>query len=172
MPRRLTLAFLAAGLTAGLPAGIAGCSSGGGDPLASESAATIISNATANTVNAQSFTISGGSSASYSVDLTIVRNLGCTGTIVQGTTTSKVVWIGNTVYAHQPSMPANTWMKGASTEANLQGLLNLCKPSTYLASLSASTDSNATRSVGVQNGQPALTLALPGTGNSKRGRSS
>jgi hypothetical protein len=164
MFRRLGLAFLAVGLTAG----ITGCGSSGGSgstgPLATDSVTTIISQATANTIDAQSFTISGGTSASLSIDLTIVRGLGCSGTIVEGTTKWKIAWIGKTVYAHTSQMPADEWMKGTSTASNLQGLINLCEPSSLLAPLTASVASSATRSVTVYDGQPALTLTLPATG--------
>jgi hypothetical protein len=163
MFRRLALACLAVALTGG----ITGCGSSGGsgkpDPLAADSVATIITSATANTAGAQSFTISGGTSASLSVDLTIVRGLGCSGTIVQGATKTKLIWIGKTVYAHTASMPANEWEKGASSTSGLQGLLALCEPSTLLAPLSASTGSNATRSVTEYDGQQALVLTLPET---------
>ena len=159
MFRRLAVACLAGALTAG----ITGCGSSSGSPLASDSVATIISEATANTIAAQSFTLSGGTSASHSVDLTIVRGLGCSGTIVQGTATAKLIWIGKTVYAHSAGMPANTWMRGADDLASVQGLIALCRPSSLLAPLSAAGVSGATRSVTVYDGQPALALTLPGT---------
>jgi hypothetical protein len=168
MFRQLGLAFLAVALTAG----IAGCSSSGGTgPLASDSVTTIISQATANTIGAQSFTISGGTSTSLSIDLTIVRGLGCSGTIVEGATKWKIIWIGKTVYAHTAQMPADEWMKGTSSESNLQGLINLCEPSSLLAPLTATVANSATRSVTVYDGQPALTLTLPATGqgNSQAG---
>jgi hypothetical protein len=161
MFRRLALGYLAVALTAG----ITGCgSSGSADPLASDSTATIIDEATANTIAAQSFTMSGGTpSASLSADLTIVRGLGCSGTVVQGTTTWKVIWIGATVYAQTSQMPANEWMRGASSATNLEGLIDLCKPSSLLASLSAAGVANATRSVTVYDGQPALAITLSET---------
>jgi hypothetical protein len=161
MFRRPTLAYLAVALTAG----VTGCGSaaGGPSPLASDSVAAIIAEATANTVAAQSFTLSGGPSASLSLDLTIVRGLGCSGTIVQGTTTSKLIWIGKTVYEHMSTMPANEWERGASTTSSVQGLIALCMPSSLLAPLSATGVSGATRSVTVYDGQPALALSLPGT---------
>ena len=164
MFRQVALAYLAVALTAG----IAACGSSGGsgstDPLAPYSVTSIITAAKANTIAAQSFTVSGGTSASLSVDLTIVRGLGCDGTIVQGTTKSKLIWIGTTAYAHTASMPADEWMRGASSASDIQGLIDLCKPSTLLAPLSASGFSSATRSVMMYDGQPAVTLTLPGTG--------
>jgi hypothetical protein len=159
--RRLTLAFLVVALAAG----IAGCgSSGSSGPLATDSVTTIISQATANTIAAQSFTISGGTSTSLSVDLTIVRGLGCSGTIVEDTTKWKFVWIGKNVYARTSRMPANEWMKGTSSESNLQGLIDLCEPSSLLAPLTTSVANSATRSVTVYDGQPALSLTLTATG--------
>lgn len=169
MFRQVTLAYLAVALAAGIAGiagitGITGCgSSGSSDPLAPDSVAAIVAAAKANTIAAQSFTVAGGTSATLSVDLTIVRGQGCAGTIVQGGTKSKLIWIGQTVYAHTASMPANEWMRGASSASNVQGLLDLCKPSTLLAALSATGVSSATRSVTVYAGQPALTLSLPGT---------
>ena len=164
MFRQLTLAYFAVALTAG----ITGCGSSGGSggtgPLASDSAATILTEATANTIAAQSFTMSGGTTG-QSVDLTIVRGLGCSGTIVQGTTKWKLIWIGKTIYAHQSGMPANEWMRGASSASNLQGLIALCQPSSLLGSLATSGVSSATRSVTVYGGQPALSLTLPVTQN-------
>jgi hypothetical protein len=162
MFRQVALVYLAAALAAG----IAGCGSSGGSgdgPLAPDSVTTIITEAKANTIAAQSFTISGGP-ASLSVHLTIVRGLGCTGTIVQGITKSKLIWIGKTVYAHTAGMPANEWMRGTSSASNVQGLLALCTPSSFLAALSGPGVSNATRSVTVYDGQPALAISLPGTG--------
>lgn len=160
MFRQPALAYLAVALTAG----ITGCgSSGSASALASDSATTIFAEATANTIAAQSFTIAGGTSSSLFVDLTIVRGLGCSGTIVQGTTTSKLIWIGKTVYEHTSGMPANEWMRGASTASGVQGLIALCNPSSLLAPLSATGISSATRSVTVYHGQPALALTLPGT---------
>jgi hypothetical protein len=171
MYRQLALACLAVALTAG----IAGCGSSAGsgsaDPLATDSVTTIIDAATANTIAAQSFTISGGTSENLSVDLTIVHGQGCSGTIVQGSTRWKLIWIGQTVYAHTGSMPANEWEKGASNTSSLQGLLDLCEPSSLLAALADASGSSATRSVTVYHGQPALTLTLTGTdqGNSQPG---
>ena len=159
MFRRLPLAYLAVALTAG----ITGCGSSSASPLAEDSVAAIIAEATANTIAAQSFTMSGGTSASDSVDLTIVHGLGCSGTIVQGTTMSKLIWIGTTVYEHTSGMPADEWMKGPSTTSSVQGLLALCTPSSLLAPLSATGANGATRSVTVYDGQPALALTLPGT---------
>jgi hypothetical protein len=161
MFRRLALAYLAVALTAG----IAGCgsSSGSTSPLASDTVTAIITEATANTIAAQSFTLSGGTSASLSVDLTIVRGLGCSGTIVRGTTTSRLIWIGKTVYEHTAGMPTNQWMRGASTTSSIQGLIALCTPSSLLAPLSAIGASGATRSVTAYDGQSALALTLPGT---------
>jgi hypothetical protein len=158
--RQRALAYL----TVVLIAGTTGCGSSGGSPLASDSVTTIITEATADTIAAQSFTVSGGTSANFSVDLTIVRGVGCSGTIVQGGTKWNLIWDGKTVYAHTASMPANQWMKGSSSEANIQGLIDLCQPSSLLAPLNASGISSATRSVTVYDGQPALTLTLPGTG--------
>jgi hypothetical protein len=158
--RQLALAFLAVALMAG----IIGCGSpGSASPLASESVTTIFTEATDNTIAAQSFTVAGGTSASFFVDLTIVRGLGCSGTIFQGKTTSKLVWIGQTVYEHSSGMPSNVWMKGASTASAVQGLIDLCNPSSLLAPLTTAGVSSATRSVTVYDGQPALTLTLPGT---------
>jgi hypothetical protein len=158
--RHLALAFLAVALTVG----IIGCgSSGSASPLASDSATTIFTEATDNTIAAQSFTIAGGTSASLFIDLTIVRGLGCSGTIFQGTTTSKLIWIGQTVYEHTSGMPTNEWMKGASTSPAVQGLIDLCNPSNLLAPLTAVGVGSATRSVTVYHGQPALALTLPGT---------
>ena len=160
MFRQLALAFLAVALTAG----IIGCGSpGSASPLASDSVTAIFAEATDNTIAAQSFTIAGGTSASLFVDLTIVRGLGCSGTIFQGTTTSKLIWVGPTVYEHTSGMPTNEWMEGASTSSALQGLIDLCNPSSLLAPLTATGISSATRSVTVYHGQPALSLTLPGT---------
>lgn len=170
MFRQVVLAYVAVALTAG----ITGCGSSGGSgstgPLASDSVTTIITEAKANTIAAQSFTVSGASSASLSMDLTIVRGLGCTGTIVQGTTKSRLIWIGKTVYAHTAGMPANEWMRGASSASNVQGLIDLCKPSSLLAPLSASGIGSATRSVTAYDGQQALALALPGTNQGGNGQ--
>jgi hypothetical protein len=158
--RQPALAFLAVALTAG----ITGCgSSGSASPLAADSVTTIFIQATNNTIAAQSFTIAGGTSASLFVDLTIVRGLGCSGTIYQSTTTSKLIWIGQTVYEQTSGMPANEWMKGPSTASAVQGLIDLCNPSSLLAPLTAAGVSSATRSVTVYHGQPALALTLPGT---------
>lgn len=158
--RQLALPYLAIALMAG----ISGCgSSGSASPLASDSVTTIFTEATANTIAAQSFTVAGGTSASLFVDLTIVRGLGCSGTILQGTTTSKLIWIGNTVYEHSSGMPTDEWMRGASTASGVQDLIALCNPNSLLAPLSATGVSSATRSVGVYHGQPALDLTLPGT---------
>ena len=158
--RQPALAFLVVALTAG----IIGCgSSGSASPLASDSVTTIFTKATDNTIAAQSFTIAGGTSPNLFVDLTIVRGLGCTGTIYQGTTTSKLVWVGPTVYEHTSGMPANEWMKGASTDSAVQDLIGLCNPNSHLAPLTAAGVSSATRSVTAYHGQPALTLTLPGT---------
>jgi hypothetical protein len=158
--RQPALAFLAVALTAG----ITGCgSSGSASPLAADSVTTIFIQATNNTIAAQSFTIAGGTSASLFVDLTIVRGLGCSGTIYQSTTTSKLIWIGRTVYEQTSGMPANEWMKGPSTASAVQGLIDLCNPSSLLAPLTAAGVSSATRSVTVYHGQPALALTLPGT---------
>jgi hypothetical protein len=160
MFRQLALAFLAVALTAG----IIGCgSSGTASPLASDSATAIFTEATENTIAAQSFTIAGGTSASLFIDLTIVRGLGCSGTIFQGTTTSKLIWAGPIVYEHTSGMPADEWMKGASTSPAVQGLIALCNPSNLLAPLTAAGVSSATRSVTVYDGQPALAFTLPGT---------
>jgi hypothetical protein len=160
MFRQLALAFLGVALTTG----ITGCGSpGSASPLASDSVTTIFTDATANTIAAQSFTIAGGTSASLFVDLTIVRGLGCSGSIDQGTTRSQLIWIGKTVYEHTSGMPTNEWMRGPSTASGAQGLIDLCNPSSLLAPLSASGISSATRSVTVYHGQPALDLTLPGT---------
>ena len=169
MFRRLALAFLAVALSAG----ITGCgSSGSPSPLASQGATTIFSDATANTIAAQSFTIAGGTSASLFVNLTIVRGLGCTGTIVQagtapaqGSITSKLIWTGSTVYEHTSGMPANEWRRGSSNSPSsaIQNLIALCNPSNLLAPLSTAGLSSATRSVITFHGQPALDLTLPGT---------
>jgi hypothetical protein len=150
--RQLVLTCLAVALTAG----IAGC--GSSDPLAADSVTTIITEAKANTIAAQSFTVSGGPSASLSVDLTIVRGLGCTGTIVQGTTAWKLIWTGQTVYAHTARMPTNEWMRAASSTADIQGLIDLCKPGSLLAPLSASGLSSAVRTVTTYDGQSAVAL--------------
>jgi hypothetical protein len=169
MFRQIALACLAVALTAG----ITGCGSSGGsgsaDPLATDNVTTIITEATADTIAAQSFTMSGGPSASVSVDLTIVRGVGCSGTIVQGTTKWTLIWTGNTVYAHSAQMPTNEWMRGTSNQSNLQGLVDLCMPSSLLAPLSASAATSAARSVTVFDGQQALALSLAGTdqGNSQ-----
>jgi hypothetical protein len=166
MSRRLALAFLAVALAAGA----AGCgSSGGGDPLAPDSTTAIIAEAMTNTVAARSVTISGGASATQSVDLTFVRGVGCTGTITQGATTSTLIWIGKAVYAHSAGAPANQWMRGTSSDPSLQGLLALCVPSSILAPLSPSAFSGATRSATVVGGQPALALTPPGSGTSGPG---
>ena len=160
--RQLALACLAVALTAG----ITGC--GSTDPLAADSVTTIITEAKANTIAAQSFTVSGGPSASLSVDLTIVRGLGCSGTIVQGTTTWKLIWTGQTVYAHTARMPTNEWMRAASSASNIQGLIDLCKPGSLLAPLSASGLSSAVQTAGLRAvvdtkadpGEPALPAGL------------
>jgi hypothetical protein len=61
-------------------------------------------------------------------------------------------------------MPSNEWLRGTSTDADLQGLIRLCEPSSYLDPLlSASGVSSATRSVTVYDGQAALALSLPAT---------
>ena len=160
MFRRLALAYLAVALTAGLT----GCgSSGSASPLASDSVTAIFAEATDNTIAAQSFTIAGGTSASLFVDLTIVRGLGCSGTIYQGTTTSKLIWVGQTVYEHTSGMPTNEWMEGPSSASAVQGLIDLCNPSSLLAPLTETGITSATRSVTVYHGQPALALTLPGT---------
>lgn len=161
---RVALTCLAITATGGL----AGCGSSGGSggasPLAPDSATTIITEATANTLAAQSFNIAGGTSASLSIHLTIVRSVGCTGTITQGTTESKLIWIGKTVYGQKAGMPANEWLRGASTDADLQGLISVCQPSSFLDPLlSVSGVSSATRSLTVYAGQPALSLSLPET---------
>jgi hypothetical protein len=150
--RQLALASLAVALTAG----IAGC--GSSNPLAAQSVSTIIADAKANTIAAQSFTVSGGTSASLSMDLTIVRGLGCSGTIVQGATKWTLIWVGTKVYAHTARMPANEWMSGTSSAPNLQGLVDLCKPGSLLAPLSASGLSSAVRTVTSYDGQSALAL--------------
>jgi hypothetical protein len=163
MFRQVALAYLAVALTAG----VTGCGSSGGsggtDPLAPDSVTTIINVATENTIAAQSFTMSGGTSASLSVDLTIVRGLGCSGTIVEGTTKWKLIWIGKTVYANSSQMPANEWMKGASNASDIQGLIDLCMPRSLLEALSVSVVNSATRSVTTYDGQPAVALTLPST---------
>jgi hypothetical protein len=156
--------FIAVAVTVG----IAACSSSGGiggsGPLASESVKTIRAQATANTLAAQSFTISGSAATSSSVDLMIVHGVGCSGTISQSTGTSKFIWIGATAYAHTASMPANEWMKGSSSQADLQSLINLCKPASYLDPLlNVSGADSATAATTVYKGQSALTLSLPGT---------
>jgi hypothetical protein len=163
MFRRRALGYLTVLLTAG----IAGCGSSGGSgstsALASDNVATIISEATTNTIAAQSVTVSGDISATFSFDVTIVRGLGCKGNVDLGAVKWKLIWVGKTVYAQSGSMPAGEWMRGASTASNVQGLINVCNPSVLLEPLSASGISSATRSVTVYDGQPALTLALPGT---------
>jgi hypothetical protein len=144
-----------------LAAGVAGCgssgNSGSGDPLASESVATIIAQAKAYTIAAQSVTISGRPTSSISVDLAIVPNTGCTGTVTQGTAKSQLVLDGNTIYAHTEGMPANQWEKG--TAASQASLASLCQLGSILAPPSPSAVTNATRSVTVYAGQPALTLS-------------
>lgn len=155
-------------LAIAVAAGITGCvwagGSGSPSPLATDSATTIISEATADTLAAQSLTISGGTSASLSIALTIVRGVGCAGIVTQGTTRSQLIWIGKTVYAQKAGMPSSEWMRGTSTDANVQGLIHLCQPSSYLDPLlSVSGVSSATRSVTVYHGQPALSLSLPAT---------
>ena len=92
--------------------------------------------------------------ASLSIDLTIVRSVGCTGTITRGTTESKLIWVGKTVYGQKAGMP-NQWLRGASTDADLQGLISVCQPSSFLDPLlSVSGVSSATRSVTMYHGQP------------------
>jgi hypothetical protein len=153
--------LLVVALTAGITA--CGSSGSGSGPLASDSASTILSVATNNTLASSSFTISGGTDAKVSVDLTIVRGIGCTGTITQPTGKSKFIWIGKTAYAQTSSMPANEWMRGNSSAADLQGLTNLCRPAGYLAPLlNASGASSATKTNTVYQGQQALTLSIPG----------
>jgi hypothetical protein len=154
-----------------LAAAVTGCgssgSSGGSSPLAPDTVAAIIQQATANTLASQSFTISGGASATLSIDMTIVRSVGCTGIITQGATKEKLIWVGKTVYGQKTGMAANQWQRGASDEANLQGLISVCEPSTFLDPLlSATGDTNATRSVTTYNGQPALSLSLPASSQS------
>jgi hypothetical protein len=160
-----------ASVAVALVAGAAGCGSGNSGPLGADSVAAIVAEAKANTIAAQSFTVSGGeSSAGLSVNLTIVSGLGCTGTITQGAgNTSTLIWTGKTVYAHAKGLPANEWMKGTSSDSDLQGLLTLCRPSTILASLDASGVTSASRSVTVYDGQPALSLSLPGTADGQGG---
>ena len=167
MLRQLVLASVVVALASG----VTGCGSGNGGPLAADSPATIIAEAKANTIAAQSFTVSGGEpSAGLSVDLTIVHGLGCTGTISHGTgNTSTLIWTGKTVYAHNKGLPVNEWMRGTSSDSDLQGLLSLCRPSSLLASLDASSVTNATRSVTVFGGQAALSLSLPGTAGAQDG---
>ena len=167
MLRHLVLASVVVALAAG----VAGCGSGNGGPLAADSPAAIIAEAKANTIAAQSFTVSGGEpSAGLSVDLTIVHGVGCTGTITQGSgNTSTLIWTGKTVYAHNKGLPVNEWMRGTSSDSDLQGLLSLCRPSSLLASLDASSVTNATRSVTVYGGQPALSLSFPGTAGAQGG---
>lgn len=60
-------------------------------------------------------------------------------------------------------MPASEWMRGASSASDIQGLIDLCKPGSLLAPLTASGVSSATRSVTLYDGLPALALTLPGT---------
>jgi hypothetical protein len=152
-------------LAIAVAAGITGCGSPGPTgPLASASVAAIIADATSNTLAAQSFTISGGTSATSAVDLTIVRNVGCTGTITHGTSKARFILIGATAYAHSAGMPADEWMKGSSSQASIQNLVNLCKPSSFLTPLLTATGvSSATRSDTVYDGQQALSLSIPGT---------
>jgi hypothetical protein len=144
-----------------LAAGTAACgssgNSGSGDPLASESVATIIAQAKAYTIAAQSVTMSGQPNSSTSVSLAIVPSEGCTGTVTRGTAKSQLILDGNTVYEHTEGMPANQWMKG--TAASEAGLASLCQLGTLLAPLSSSAVTSATRSVTVYAGQPALTLS-------------
>jgi hypothetical protein len=162
---------LLASVAAALAAGMAGCSSGHSDPLAGDSVAAIIAEAKANTIAAQSLTVSGGEPAAHaSVDLTIVNGLGCTGTVTQSaSTTSTLIWIGKTVYAHTEGMPASEWMKGTSSQSNLQGLLALCRPGSLLASLDPSGITSAGRTVTVYDDQPALSLSLPATASGQGG---
>ena len=154
-----------------LAAGVTGCGSGNNGPLGADSAAAIIAEAKANTIAAQSFTVSGGESSSgLSVDLTIVRGLGCTGTITHGPgNTSTLIWTGTTVYARTKGLPANEWMRGTSSDSGLQGLLSFCKAGSLLASLDASGVTSVTRSVTTYGGQPALSLSLPGTAGAQGG---
>jgi hypothetical protein len=166
MLRQLVLAFVVAALAAG----VAGCGSGNSGPLASDSAAAIIAEAKANTIAAQSFTVS-GASAGLTLDLTIVRGLGCTGTITQGAdSTTTLIWTGKTVYAHTKGLPANEWMRGSASDSDLQPLLALCMPGSLLLSLDGSGVTNAARSVTVYGGQPALSLSLPGTAGAQGGK--
>ena len=151
--RRVALACLAIALAAA----IAGCGSSGGGPLGSDSVATIIALAKADTIAAQSVTVSGRPTPSMSLNLAIVRGTGCTGTVTQGTRKSRLVLVGNTIYAHTDGMPAKVWMRG--TAASQAGLASLCQLESVLAPLDASTVTSANRSVTAQAGQPALTLS-------------
>jgi hypothetical protein len=144
-------------LAIALAAAIAGCGSSGGGPLASDSDATIIALAKADTIAAQSVTMSGRPTSSISVNLAIVPGTGCAGTITQGTTKSRLVLVGNTIYAHTDGMPTKVWMKG--TAASQAVLAALCQLESVLAPLSASTVTSAKRSVTLYAGQPALTLS-------------
>lgn len=148
-------------LVTALAAAAAGCGSpgnpGSGDPLASESTATIIAQAKAYTIAAQSVTMSGRPNSGLSVNLAIVPSTGCAGTITRGATTATLILDGATIYEHTQGMPASQWMRG--TAASQAGLASLCQLGTLLASLSASAVTDATRSVTVYAGQPALTLS-------------
>jgi hypothetical protein len=144
-----------------LGAGLAGCGSpgspGSAGPLAQDSAAAVIELAKAHTAAAQSVTVAGRPGPGISVDLAIVPGAGCTGTVTQRGTTSRLIVDGSTVYAHTAGMPANEWERGSA--ASQPGLAGLCQLATILAPLSASSVAGAARSVAVHAGQPALTLS-------------
>jgi hypothetical protein len=167
MFRQIALASSLIALAAGITACGSSGSGGGSSPLASDTVATIIQQATANTLQSQSFTISGGTTGSATIHMTIVRTVGCAGTITQGAAVQKLVWVGKTVYGQKTGMPANQWQRGTSTDADLQSLISVCEPSTYLDPLlTTSGGTNASRSVTVVGGQPALTLSLPASNQS------
>jgi hypothetical protein len=99
--------------------------------------------------------------STWSSQAPFVRGQGCSGTIVQGATTGKLIWPGQTVYAHTARMPTNEWMRAASSVADIQGLIDLRKPGSLLAPLTASGLSNAARSVTPYDGQSALAFTWP-----------
>jgi hypothetical protein len=66
-------------------------------------------------------------------------------------------------------MPTNEWMRAASSASNIQGLIDLCKPGSLLAPLSASGLSSAVRTVTSYDGQSALTLNWTDPANGQPG---
>jgi len=146
-----------------LAAGITGCGSSGGSgspgPLASDNVATIIAQATTNTIAAQSSPY-----RRYLFEFLLRRDdRPRPGLLRHHPRGRSQAHLGREDRVRALGEPANQWMKGASSASDIQGLINVCNPSTLLEPLSASDISNATRSVTVYDGQPALTFTLPET---------